>query len=315
MLRRREYAPKLTDAEVIAMELVGEFLSLDTDKGIWRYFKHHWSNWFPNLGSRANFAKQSSHLWFVKQLILGRITNRLGTVMEAIHLVDGFPMPVCHFARAVHCTLFKGSAQYGHCATKKQTYYGFQGQVLVGASGAIMDFTLTAAARLRPNEFKKHAFWFAKVGAYQEARQQLERLNSVKNQELALYVYILMKLVNYEQAIVYLKKALPQDTAPQNYLQWFYVGVLVNHRAYEEANTVLQAITPKDEGLAFSATMFIKAQKTEDVLRIINQVIRKLMDSAAVKNLAKAEHFTPEMLFLRNLQGETELDITWLLDT
>jgi hypothetical protein len=110
MLRRRGYAPKLTDAEVIAMELVGEFLSLDTDKGIWRYFKHHWSNWFPNLGSRANFAKQSSHLWFVKQLILGRITNRLGTVMEAIHLVDGF-----------------------------------QGQVLVGASGAIMDFTLTAA--------------------------------------------------------------------------------------------------------------------------------------------------------------------------
>ena len=29
MLRRRGYAPKLTDAEVIAMELVGEFLSLD----------------------------------------------------------------------------------------------------------------------------------------------------------------------------------------------------------------------------------------------------------------------------------------------
>jgi tetratricopeptide (TPR) repeat protein len=176
---------------------------------------------------------------------------------------------------------------------------------------------LTIAARLRPNEFKKHAFWFAKVGAYQKARQQLEKLNSVKNQELALYVYVLLKLKEYEQAITYLKRALPEDIAPQNYLQWqwFYIGVLMNHHAYEEANAVLQAITPKDEGLAFSATMFIKAQKTEDVLRIINQVIRKLMDSAAVKNLAKAENFTPEMLFLRNLQGETELDITWLLDT
>jgi hypothetical protein len=142
MLRHRGYGPKLTDAEVITMEIVGEFISLDTDKGVWSYFKQHWSNWFPNLGSKANFAKQSSNLWLVKQLILGRITNRLGTVTEAIHLVDGFPMPVCHFARAIHCALFKGEAQYGHCAAKKQTYYGFQGQVLIGA---IVDFTLTAA--------------------------------------------------------------------------------------------------------------------------------------------------------------------------
>jgi len=170
------------------------------------------------------------------------------------------------------------------------------------------------AVRLRPNEFKKYAFWFAKVGVYQKARQQLEKLNSIENQELTLYVYVLLKLKEFEQAITYLKKALPQNTAPQNYLQWFYVGVLVNHRAYEEANTVLRAITPKDEGLAFSTMMFIKAQKTEDVLKTINQVIRKSIEPTAVKALAKAEQFTPEMLFLRNLQGETELDITWLLD-
>jgi hypothetical protein len=98
------------------MEIIGEFISLDTDKGVWSYFKRHWSNWFPNLGSRANFAKQSNNLWLIKQLILGRIINRLGTVTEAIHLVDGFPIPVCHFARAIHCALFKGEAQYGHCA-------------------------------------------------------------------------------------------------------------------------------------------------------------------------------------------------------
>lgn len=144
-LRQRGFAPKLTDAEVIMMEVVGEFLSIDTDKGIWSYFKSHWSDWFPNLGSRANFAKQSSHLWCVKQLILKRITNRLGAFMETTHLVDGFPIPVCHFVRAVRCAIFKGSAQYGHCATKEQTYYGFHGQVLIGASGVITNFTLTAA--------------------------------------------------------------------------------------------------------------------------------------------------------------------------
>lgn len=176
---------------------------------------------------------------------------------------------------------------------------------------AIEAFTI--ATQLHPNEVKQHAFWFAKVGAYQKARQQLEKLNSVKEQESVLYVYVLLKLKEYEQAITYLKKALPQDATPQNYLQWFYVGVLVNHRAYEEANMVLQAITPKDEALAFSAMMLIKVQKTEDVLKIINQVVRKSVDSTAVKHLSKATHFTPEMLFLGNLQGETELDLTWLI--
>ncbi|OKO97595.1 transposase [Xenorhabdus eapokensis] len=66
-LRSRGIPPKLSDAEVIAMEVIGEFLGFSTDKGIWTYFCTHWRAWFPGLGSRANFAKQASNLWVVKQ--------------------------------------------------------------------------------------------------------------------------------------------------------------------------------------------------------------------------------------------------------
>ena len=68
-LRSRGFQPKLTDSEVIAMEIVGEFMGKDTDKGIWRYFRNHWHQLFPNLGSRSNFVKQSANLWMVKQKI------------------------------------------------------------------------------------------------------------------------------------------------------------------------------------------------------------------------------------------------------
>jgi hypothetical protein len=61
-LRKRGYSPKLSDNEVITMEIVGEFLSRDTDKGIWRYFRH-WHRFFPAPGSCANFVKQASNLW------------------------------------------------------------------------------------------------------------------------------------------------------------------------------------------------------------------------------------------------------------
>ena len=39
-LRQRGFAPKLSDSEVITMEVVGEFLGLDTDVGLWKYFSH-----------------------------------------------------------------------------------------------------------------------------------------------------------------------------------------------------------------------------------------------------------------------------------
>ncbi len=49
-LRSRGYSPKLSDAEAITMEVVGEFLGFSTDKGIWIYFRNHWCEGFPGLG-------------------------------------------------------------------------------------------------------------------------------------------------------------------------------------------------------------------------------------------------------------------------
>lgn len=135
----------MSDAEVITMEIVGEFLGIDTDKGIWSYFRNHWLSWFPQLGSRTTFSKQSSDMWYIKQLIMEGLTKQLEATLESVHLVDGFLVPVCQFARAKQCARFKGGAQYGHCAAKKQTYYGFHGQILIGSSGTITSFTLTPA--------------------------------------------------------------------------------------------------------------------------------------------------------------------------
>lgn len=41
-LRQRGPSPKLTDVEVITMEIVGESLKLNGDSNIWAYFKQHW---------------------------------------------------------------------------------------------------------------------------------------------------------------------------------------------------------------------------------------------------------------------------------
>ena len=63
-LRQRGPAPKLSDSEVITMQVVGEFLQIDGDKNIWEYFKLNWSHFFPSIGHRSSFVKQAGNLWY-----------------------------------------------------------------------------------------------------------------------------------------------------------------------------------------------------------------------------------------------------------
>jgi hypothetical protein len=49
IIRARGPAPKLSEAEILTMEIVGEFLGIDTAKGIYRYVRRHYAEWFPAL--------------------------------------------------------------------------------------------------------------------------------------------------------------------------------------------------------------------------------------------------------------------------
>jgi hypothetical protein len=67
-IRQRGPTPKLSDFEVLTIEIVGEFLGLDTDKGIYRFFRRHYPQWFPDISEihRTTFARQAANLWKVK---------------------------------------------------------------------------------------------------------------------------------------------------------------------------------------------------------------------------------------------------------
>ncbi len=144
-IRSRGFQPKLTDSEVITMEIVAEFMGIDQDKSIWRYFRNHWHNWFPNLGSRSTFVKQSANLCLLKQEMLRYLSERLGAGEDKIHMIDGFPMPVCKITRAAKSKCFQGEAHYSYCAAKDEKYYGFEGHIVVSFDGIISGQTFAAA--------------------------------------------------------------------------------------------------------------------------------------------------------------------------
>ena len=101
-LRQRGPSPELSDSEVLTMEIVGEFLGIDTDEGLYAYFRRHYAaGWFPALSKvhRTTFARQAANLWAAKEVLWKHLLGRIRFDPE-VSLIDSSPVPVCRFATA-----------------------------------------------------------------------------------------------------------------------------------------------------------------------------------------------------------------------
>lgn len=148
-LRHGGFAPALTDAEVITLELCGEFFGLHQDTAIVAYFRQHYQTWFPHLRDRTVFARQAANLWQVKARIQQRLTVVSGQANDPVQVIDTLPFPVCGVTRARRDRCFKPVADYGYCAAKRLTYYGFKLGLRIARSGMIIRYPLLPA---RPHD-------------------------------------------------------------------------------------------------------------------------------------------------------------------
>ena len=157
--RQRGPAPRLSDAEVLTMECVGEFLGLDCDKHAFAYFRRHYPHFFPALARvhRTTFARQAANLWHVKELLWRRLAGEVAPADDRLHIAPGsMPVPVCRFARASFarasfCRNFRGAARYGKDHADRQTFYGFRLHARLTWPGLIGELSLTPANQSEPS--------------------------------------------------------------------------------------------------------------------------------------------------------------------
>jgi len=119
-VRERGPAPKLSDSEVVSMEIIGEFLGIDTEKGIYSYFKRHYPHYFPKMREvhRTTFTRQAANLWMIKErlwqhlleheLVLGGEEDQ-----EPLMVIDSFPIPVCKKSRSYKCKVMREVSERG----------------------------------------------------------------------------------------------------------------------------------------------------------------------------------------------------------
>lgn len=145
-LRRRGPRPALSDAEVLTVEVVGEYLGLDREAELFAYFRRHYAHFFPALRQvhRTTFVRQAANLWKVKEALWQRLLGRTGCDPQWA-LADSFPLSVCRFGRALRCRRFRGAAGYGQDHAAKATIYGFRLHARVCWPGVVTRLSVAPA--------------------------------------------------------------------------------------------------------------------------------------------------------------------------
>ena len=143
--RRNILESKLSDSEIITISIVGEALTIDSEKAWFYFVKKNYKDLFPNICDRTRFNKTKRNLYKVILEIQKYFSSLPMFKDDDIRIIDSMPIPVCKFGRAYFSKSFKDISTYSYCASKKETYFGLKLHALVTTDGFITDFLLTAS--------------------------------------------------------------------------------------------------------------------------------------------------------------------------
>ena len=136
----------MSDSEIITISIVGELLTIDSEKAWFGFCKKNMRGLFPRFCDRTRFYRTRRNLHAVIEEIRKELSKLTGYAIEPYRIVDSIPIPVCKFGRATFHKTFKGyGAAYGNCSSKKETYLGYKLHMLTTLDGFVTDFVITPA--------------------------------------------------------------------------------------------------------------------------------------------------------------------------
>lgn len=152
----QQYAPKLlagkagkkpvfSDSEVITLSLAQHWLGIPDEREFLRFIGNNHLPLFPRLVDQSQFNRRARNLCWLINRMRQHLVTQMGIANAPCQIIDGTPVQVRHWRRFGKGHLLWPEAALGHCAAKKQTYYGFRLLALTTLDGIIVDWNLFAA--------------------------------------------------------------------------------------------------------------------------------------------------------------------------
>lgn len=136
--------PKLSDIELIAIDLTAEYLSIDSEYQLFRSLPSS----FLSKIERSVYNRRKRRLFAHRESLRKKIVSCITS--QDYFIVDSMPLEVCKLSRSSRSSICKEEYETalvkGYCASQRNNYYGYKLHALCTIDGVFTDFDLTQAS-------------------------------------------------------------------------------------------------------------------------------------------------------------------------
>jgi hypothetical protein len=137
--------PKLTDIELIAMNLTAEYLSIDSECQLFRIIPTSLKTKIDRSVYNRRKRKLFSSIEFIRKELSFKFNE-----FENYFIVDSMPLEVTKLSRSLRSKIcreeFDTSPNKGYCASQKMHYYGYKIHAVCSIDGVFKSFDLSKAS-------------------------------------------------------------------------------------------------------------------------------------------------------------------------
>lgn len=138
--------PKLSDLELVAINITAEYLGIDSEYQLFRNLKNTYV--FEKI-ERSVYNRRRRRLFDWIEEIRRVIVTKLDD-FENIFILDSMPLEVCKIARSGRTKICKevyyAQPNRGYCASQQTSFYGYKLHAVCSKSGVFQSFDLSPAS-------------------------------------------------------------------------------------------------------------------------------------------------------------------------
>lgn len=144
ILQKRK--PKLSDIELIAMDLTAQYMSIDSECQLFRVLDNQI---LGNQIERSVYNRRKRNLCPFIEQIRRKIASKFNE-FEDVFLIDSMPLEVCKLSRSSRAKIckedFYSAPDKGFCASQQMYFYGYKLHAVCSLNGVFESIDITKAS-------------------------------------------------------------------------------------------------------------------------------------------------------------------------
>lgn len=141
----RHRTPKLSDIELIALSLTGEFFGIDSESQLFRIMP----SYLKSKIKRNVYNRRRKRLFFHTERLRKLLVDLVSAEAEYF-IVDSMPVEICRLSRCLHSSVCRDRQETapdkGYCASQHMWYYGYKLHAVCSLAGVIHNYDLSKAS-------------------------------------------------------------------------------------------------------------------------------------------------------------------------